>query len=700
MLVYLLILSGISLKSQISGDMRPLASWSFDTIMENRVAGLPANRLDTVFGFKRLQEGVQGKCLKLDGYTTSVQRSAEEAPPLKDELTIESWIALQALPWNWSAIINQGFENAESPVNLYDTIHRFFLGVDARGRVGFSLFLEGEQHFCITGEELPLLQWNHVAATFSSTKGMKIYINGILEASMEVKGKELAEGGSTLVIGRNIHKLGAEGSEREASAELGSPMVIEGLLDELAIYDKELSAESIYRQFSSIAIEKDPPLEWQKLPTGPDALHPAFDGVYTRLNYTDGWEAMRRVSRHPDILVRFDRSPVRLLFWRGTGYGAVWVTENGIWMGDQSLERANAGKSPMGCSEHMSDKQTRYSHVRIIEKNDARIVIHWRYALADILYDIFGITEDNPSGEWADEYYYIYPDGVAVREQILWTDFLSHEWQETIVINQAGTYPRDNIEFNAMTLLNMQGEKHSYSWKGGGPESFIHSRGANIQMVNLKSRYKPFIVFEANPKIRPVNPDAVNPVSGHFSWWNHWPVAQLPNDGRKAFGPDRPSHTSLSQSVERSEVIHRKENGSYEVITLTGMTDKKADSLVPLARSWNHPPLLIPEDDNIKSTYSKKERAYLIRQHKREDYDLKFNIQASVQSPMVHPVFVIENWGDSEPVIFVNGEQLMPGGGFRRGLRTTLKGTDLVLWTSLCSEKKTAFRIHRSTNDQ
>ena len=33
-----------------------------------------------------------------------------------------------------------------------------------------------------------------------------------------------------------------------------------------------------------------------------------------------------------------------------------------------------------GDFEPMSDKQDRYSHVRIVENNDARTVIHWRYA--------------------------------------------------------------------------------------------------------------------------------------------------------------------------------------------------------------------------------------------------------------------------------------------------------------------------------
>ena len=32
----------------------------------------------------------------------------------------------------------------------------------------------------------------------------------------------------------------------------------------------------------------------------------------------------------------------------------------------------------------MSDKQNRYSHVDILETDDARVVVHWRYALIEV----------------------------------------------------------------------------------------------------------------------------------------------------------------------------------------------------------------------------------------------------------------------------------------------------------------------------
>ena len=151
------------------------------------------------------------------------------------------------------------------------------------------------------------------------------------------------------------------------------------------------------------------------------------------------WDNIWRVSNHPDILVGFDELPCRVVFWRGTSYGPILVTENGKWVGDQSSENyrmvEDAGEAE-GCCEHMSDKQCRHSHVRLVENTDARVVVHWRYGLVDSRY--YFVKADNGWGDWADEYWTIYPDGVAVRHLArgkTWYD----SWVETMFFSEPGT---------------------------------------------------------------------------------------------------------------------------------------------------------------------------------------------------------------------------------------------------------------------
>jgi hypothetical protein len=681
----------------------PVLWWSFDQIEDHCIINEITTENDRIIGHAALQKGIQGNCLRFDGFSTRVERKTKSRWQRSNEITIEAWIALQSLPWNWSAIVNPIIEQSAckgiNDLSKEQFIQPFFLGINEKGNVGWVLNIDAKQYKCITSRYLSLLEWHHVVATYKSGGGMNIYIDGELAGHLPIDDdKPLLDFGN-LLIGMNSLKMGPAGSERIQSANIPSRMIVEGLIDELKIYDQCLPEEKIIEKFKTFLPENRKALNWYKMPTGGSGTAKHFNAFYASLPYNEAWEALWKGPKHPDIVVRFDQLPVNYIFWRGTGYGGVWVTENGIMMGDQSLERAGKGKSPVGCAEHMSDKQTRYSNVRIIEKNQARVVIHWRYAISDILYTIFGLNEKNSFGEWADEYYYIYPDGVSTRHQILWTDHLSHEWQETIVLNQPGTRPEDNIHLNALSLANMDGDSVTYSWKDRPPVRFDKVDHANIQMVNLRSEYKPFIIFEPDPMISNFNPNVVRPEYSSFPWWNHWPVAQIPNDGRKAFGPGRPSHSSLSQAVEGSDVIHNKGNGSYEVISLTGMTNQPIMDLVSLARSWNQPPELKMHTKGFEyAGYNKEEKAFILS--KNDDFDgkiISFDLLATPESPLVNPAFVIKDCLGDKVNVLVNGVQLEDNQSFRYDYNVTFDGINLICWLKLKAESKV--RLTFTLND-
>jgi hypothetical protein len=550
-----------------------------------------------------------------------------------------------------------------------------FFGIDAEGHLGMKLNIDGQLHECVTKEKLPLLKWSHTAATFSRQHGITLYINGQRAQHLPVKGTLGTKGLTDLFIGNSHEKMSPVGTEREASRKTLSSMVLDGLLDELKIYQRALSAEQVAEAFASAKPGTPQPLTYRKMPSGPKDLPKRFTAYYTRLEYADLWEKPWRVGPHPDILVTFDESPVRVLFWRGTSYGASWVTENDIWMGGQSAEDSGTG---WGLSEHMADKQCRYSHVRLIENHDARIVVHWRYAVADIRYTI---NHENPItgwGDWTDEYYTIYPDAVATRKQVLWTtsNVDGFQWQETIFFSQPGTRPEDNIEMQAFTLANMDGQTHTYSWAAGAPEDYDKPRNANIQLTNLKAENRPFIIFEPGPEISAFGG---GDVLSNFPWWNHWPVARIPSDGREVTGPDRPSHSSLS-NYEPEAVPG--EGNSYTAVSLYGMTDKGIESLIPLARSWNRPATLNLITAGFESEgFNKYERAYVLsRTEPGKPSTLKFELAASETSPAANPAFIIKNWGHAAAELAINDEPVKRGKDFRLGRRRTLETTDLIVW--------------------
>jgi len=817
----------------LAADNTLAAWWKFDDDTPTAALDSITGTSDAITGFSKYVDGVTGRALMFDGYTTCVTRSADKAPQLTDALTIEAWVALQTLPWNWTAIVDQqgpatiqkneqpapevaddqlkpgligiryespdlkrldeldaldkldndwtgqgndwsarwyGYVEApftgevtfaaeadnglllnigehvvidgwgkdksrtgkialvkgkkypvvlsyfqdggKSILRLYwswdngDSVlipasvlrhsaqqqalaerqrrgeeepqpsktHLFF-GIDAHGHLGIKLNINGQLHECTTKEKLPLLKWSHVAATFSQQDGVTIYINGREAARLPVKGTLSTEGLTDLLIGKSHKKMSPVGTERDASRKTLSNMVLDGLLDELKIYPDALSAEQIADAFASVKPKTAQPLTYRTLPSGPKDLPKRFTAYYTRLEYADLWEKPWRVGPHPDILVTFDESPVRVIFWRGTSYGASWVTENNIWMGDQSTEDSGTG---WGLSEHMADKQCRYSHVRLIENNDARIVVHWRYAVADIRYTI---NHQNPItgwGDWTDEYYTIYPDAVATRKQVLWTtsDVGGFQWQETIFFSQPGTRPEDNIEMQAFTLANMDGQTHTYSWAAGAPEDYDKPGNANIQLTNLKAQYKPFIIFEPGPEISSFGG---GDVLSSFPWWNHWPASQIPSDGREAMGPDRPSHSSLSNYEPEAAP---GQGDSYTAVSLYGMTDEGIDSLIPLARSWNRPAALNLMTAGFESEgFNKYERGYVLsRKDAGKPSPLKFELAASETSPVVNPAFIIKNWGPATAELSINDEAVRRGENFRLGHRRTLETTDLIVW--------------------
>ena len=87
---------------------------------------------------------------------------------------------------------------------------------------------------------------------------------------------------------------------------------------------------------------------------------------------------------------------------------------------------------------------------RIIENTDARIVVHWRYGLVDSRY-IFAPRNEGWGG-WTDEYWTIYPDGVAIRDVARGIVF-GDGWVETMFLSPPGTKPEENVEIDAISIL-------------------------------------------------------------------------------------------------------------------------------------------------------------------------------------------------------------------------------------------------------
>jgi hypothetical protein len=339
----------------------------------------------------------------------------------------------------------------------------------------------------------------------------------------------------------------------------------------------------------------------------------------------------------------------------------------------------------------MSDKQCRFSHVRVIESNEARVVVHWRYGPVDVGYNHPFIDPLTGWGDWVDEYYTIYPNAIGVRkitvyttEPNLWT-----EYQESIVVNQPGTMPDENIEAGAVSISNMKGQSKTYYWtEDGGPEFLENPPHANILKINLKGTLKPFAL------VSPPEGDGnlITSYEGHgrrskFNWWDHWPVSQAASDGRGATSAERPSHSSLChiglQGLATAKWKHYETNDNRRTkIMLHGLTDKAVGELVPLAKSWLNPAKMKLKGESFDSRgYDQTQAAYVLKRVSSEgEGGVEFELDADAESPVIDPCFVINNWGRGDITLIVNGKKMQKGTNVRWGYQEKVEGRILVIW--------------------
>jgi hypothetical protein len=632
-----------------------IAWWTFDEKVEEY----------PISGNFRVVDGVNGKAIKFDGYTTMVIRKAGETPVLSSAFAIEAWVAIAAYPWSWCPVVSHT-ENSAG----------YALEIGPGGELAMKVFSGSAWRTCISENKIPLRTWAHVAGVFDPEKGLAVFIDGKEQARLEFQGRMSLPRRAELVIGS------VPGPEKPAYIHREHGTVpdwysLDAILDEIKIHGKSLSAEDLSMSLTGQKPSDLPDIPARVLPSGPDGPG-RFGAYYTHLKYYWEWDDLWRIGDHPDVVVRFDDSPVRVVFWRGTRYSPAWVTENNLWMADQSVEAWNDEE---GCFEHMQDRHCRYSHVRIIENTPARVVVQWRYAPVSAYDNHWNVDPRTGLGCWIDEYYYIYPDQTGIRNYNWEKGSLGRprQFQESIPLTGPGQTQGDVVNEQYVTIANLNGETQTFSYIQDPPRKTDKPIPENpmIQMHNLKSQNKPFIIFEPGGRmlyLKDMNiASLVRPGS-----CSHWPIGQMRCDGRTQWTVDRAA--SFLGFPITDPVIH-EEGGRHWISSLYGMNDKPFDALIPLAKSWIQAPELQVLSGNLKSEgYDFSERAYKLICNDPDRPSAELILDATPESPMINGCFIFKNWGEGEAEVEVDGHTLNQGNGCRVGKISTLEGSDLILW--------------------
>jgi len=668
---------GSSVKS--AKGVLPVAWWKFDEGIKQRSYNQKDITIESIKGIacsidgniSLWKAGISGTALAFDGYNSKVTMDEPYIPVIDGNLSLEAWIVLGAYPWKCAPV-----------VDLTDTDNKgIYFGINDLGQLCFKISGKKSNYELISKNEINLYQWTHIAAVLNKLKNtVQIFINGEAVGKMSLQGQDIEIPKTDIVIGLNkkpenatqhVSRVYPPGV-RTLKGNLARIYGIEGLLDEIKMYNVSLTQEQVQQLYEALKPtnenQNNPDLERRILPgevNGENANH--FGAYYTKLKYHELWDNLWRCSNYADVVVKFDKMPTSVIFWRGTNYGPGWVTENNRWMSDQSCETG----SYYGCAEHMADKQNRYSHVRILENTDARVVIHWRYATTDIKYRL-----TNCRG-WADEYFYIYPDGTGVRNVNYHNGHTG--WQDVQFLAAPGSTPEDNIYLQALTVANLKGKVYKMDWTNGIPVNKL--KDAVISIVNFKSEYKVFIIYpEDNKGIHAWGKRERATPETHFAGpWNHWPVSQMPNDGRFAMRSDRVTSSALGGADPYDKALY-------------GFTDKDIATLLPLARFWNHPPKITEAKGIRMYAYDQSQKAFVMTAKSQK---IIFTIDANDQSPVYNPAFVIHNWGDSKVVLKVNEKPVGPESDFRQGHVVRIDGTDLIIWLKINETRPVTLEISK-----
>ena len=615
--------------------------------------------------------GVSGSALAFDGYDSKVVIRQDQKPEMTKGFTIDAWLAIGAYPWNWAPVIDMSSGN------------QFYFGINDIGQLGFKYASGLDSLKIVSDEEITLSKWTHVAVTLDPAKNKAaIFINGKEVKTSTFEFKRIRLPGCDAFVGlnrmpmRTTYHVSRDYPPYQRTPEGNQPMLFgfEGLIDELKIFSSALTADEVNNVYNAIKpadeIINNPDLQRSVLPGNVDGKNAEkFGANYTKLKFNELWDNLWRTSDYPDIVVRFDELPTSVVYWRGTNYGPGWVTENNRWMSDQSCEIMNF----FGCDEHMADKQNRYSHVRLIENSPARVVIHWRYASSDITYSF----ENRKT--WADEYHYIYPDGTAIR-YVTYHDKYKPGWQDVQFFAPPGESPEDQINLQALMVANLAGDVGKMDWTNGIPRNNI--KNAVISVVNFKSDYKVDVIYPQD-QIEGIGAwgeqERLDKSKTHFAGpWNHWPVSQMPNDGRYAPRQDRVTHSALGGAGPRDFALY-------------GFTNKDIKELIPLGRFFNSAPAVEIVKGASGAKFVQSEKAYHIDV---TEPAISFSINASGESPLVNPAFVLKNWKYSEVKLTIDGKSIQRGKDFRYGVEYDTAGKpQLIVWIKYQSEKKTEFEL-------
>jgi len=191
------------------------------------------------------EQGVEGGCLLFDGCSNYAAFSPDTILVQGKTFGISVWVAPRTFEWDDPNGAAAGNEHLTAIVGQYNKEKKqgFLLGYQRFGRLCFQVGT-GDEWITLWAEDgnLEKYRWNHVAAQFDGKKGtVSLYLNGETVGACSIApGSAIAPAEKEkLLVGKNAHA--------EAIAA-GTYNMFSGLMDELKLYSRTLTAEELAPQ--------------------------------------------------------------------------------------------------------------------------------------------------------------------------------------------------------------------------------------------------------------------------------------------------------------------------------------------------------------------------------------------------------------------------------------------------------------------
>lgn len=188
--------------------------------------------------------GLIGQALRFDGQDDRLTIADAPAFALTRSLSVEGWVFIAPpLSYKYALILSRTAKTGPEPYTLY---------LKPDGTVTFRL-MNGKK-FVLLNAPIPGQKWVHVAATLDDATGnLRLYINGVLgaEAQTEVRPGDNVSGqeGAALGIGNYPSRSGFRAT-----------YTFRGMIDDMALYNRALTAEEVQGIYKAGAAGKTAPL--------------------------------------------------------------------------------------------------------------------------------------------------------------------------------------------------------------------------------------------------------------------------------------------------------------------------------------------------------------------------------------------------------------------------------------------------------